>query len=251
MACVAQKAQWALVAQNSHGLACRAPKSAFLTVGPVPQHLITRLSPLRHPDGLLSSMLGLKFVVVPAHLKNGILTLTCTAFISKAYLTTKSEIVATNKPKIAENHATVSQDGPMITGGRLRYQEGNVVNVNCTAVKSHPPAELRWYINDKEANRDYLRSYLPIRYPDGQESTLLGLRFTVQPRHFQKGEMRLKCMATFFKVTKKCSEDMIISSRQESQGLTVVINRNGADGKNTIQTLLWLLAYVVILMCLR
>ncbi|XP_054706943.1 uncharacterized protein LOC129216751 [Uloborus diversus] len=193
----------------------------------VSSHLVTRLSPLRHPDGLLSSMLGLRFVVVPAHLKNGVLTLRCTAFISKAYLTTKSEITATNKAKIADNHASVSQDGPSITGGRLRYQEGNVVNINCTAIKSHPPAELRWYINDKEANRDYLRHYMPIRFPDGQESTQLGLRFTVQPRHFQRGEMRLKCVATHFKVTNMRSEDMVISSRQESSGLTVVINRNG------------------------
>ncbi|GBM06658.1 hypothetical protein AVEN_190877-1 [Araneus ventricosus] len=108
------------------------------------------MPPLRNTDGLLSSMLGLRFVVVPQHLKNGVLTLSCRAYISKAYLTTKSEIVATNKAKIAENHATLSQDGPAITGGRLRYQEGNVVNVNCTAQKSHPPAELRWYINDKE-----------------------------------------------------------------------------------------------------
>ncbi|GIY04534.1 ig-like domain-containing protein [Caerostris darwini] len=185
------------------------------------------MGPLRHPNGLLSSMLGLRFVVVPQHLKNGVLTLSCRAYISKAYLTTKSEIVATNKAKIAENHATLNQDGPSITGGRLRYQEGNVVNVNCTAMKSHPPAELRWYINDKEANRDYLRHYLPIRYPDGQESTVLGLRFTVQPRHFQRSEMRLKCVATLFNVTNMRSEDMVISSRQESSGLVVVINSSG------------------------
>lgn len=78
-----------------------------------------------------------------------------------------------------------------------------------------------------QANRDYLRSYLPIRYPDGQESTLLGLRFTVQPRHFQRGEMRLKCVATLFNVTNMRNEDMVISSRQESSGLVVVINRSG------------------------
>ncbi|GIY40117.1 ig-like domain-containing protein [Caerostris extrusa] len=107
----------------------------------VPQQHITRMGPLRHPNGLLSSMLGLRFVVVPQHLKNGVLTLSCRAYISKAYLTTKSEIVATNKAKIAENHATLNQDGPSITGGRLRYQEGNVVNVNCTAMKKAIPLQ--------------------------------------------------------------------------------------------------------------
>ncbi|GBM06660.1 hypothetical protein AVEN_190878-1 [Araneus ventricosus] len=78
-----------------------------------------------------------------------------------------------------------------------------------------------------QANRDYLRHYLPIRYPDGQESTLLGLRFTVQPRHFQRSEMRLKCVSTLFNVTNMRSEDMVISSRQESSGLVVVINSGG------------------------
>ncbi|KAG8180696.1 hypothetical protein JTE90_005793 [Oedothorax gibbosus] len=217
----------------------------------VPQQHTTRMAPLRHPDGLLSSMLGLRFVVVPQHLKNGVLTLSCRAYISKAYLTTKSEIVATNKAKIAENHAILNQDGPSITGGRLRYQEGNVVNVNCTAVKSHPPAELRWYINDKEANRDYLRPYMPIRYPDGQESTLLGLRFTVQPRHFQRGEMRLKCLATLFNVTNMRNEDMVISSRQESSGLVVVINRSGVDGIDMEKTSLWMIVFLMVLLCYR
>lgn len=67
----------------------------------------------------------------------------------------------------------------------------------------------------------------PIRFPDGEESTVLGLRFTVQARHFQRGEMRLKCVATLFKVTNMRSEEMVISNRLESSGLTVVINRNG------------------------
>lgn len=78
-----------------------------------------------------------------------------------------------------------------------------------------------------QASRDYLRYSNPIRFPDGEESTVLGLRFTVQARHFQRGEMRLKCVATLFKVTNMRSEEMVISSRQESSGLTVVINRNG------------------------
>lgn len=217
----------------------------------VEHNKITRMSPLRHPDGLQSSMLGLQLHVLPADLRNGVLSLKCIAFISKAYLTTKNEIVATNKPKIAENHATVSHDGPIITGGRLRYAEKNVVNVNCTSVKSHPPAELRWYINDKEASRDYLRVSNPIRFPDGEESTVLGLRFTVQPRHFQRGEMRLKCVATLFKVTNMRSEEMVISSRQESSGLTVVINRNGFNSVHTSSIKLWITVFIAIFLHYR
>ncbi|XP_015915385.2 cell adhesion molecule CEACAM6 isoform X2 [Parasteatoda tepidariorum] len=222
----------------------------FVNGKEVPQQSITRLPPKKQIDGLLSSQLGLRFVVVPNHLKNGVLTLTCRAYISKANMTTKNEITATNKAKISENRA-INEDGPLITGGRLRYQEGNVVNVNCSAVKSHPPAELRWYINDKEANRDYLRPLSPIRYPDGQESTLLGLRFTVQARHFQRGEMRLKCVATHFKVENERKTDLIISSRQESSGLVVIINRSGESDLKTNGTSLWLVLLLTILICIR
>lgn len=41
-------------------------------------------------------------------------------------------------------------DGPVISGGKKEYQVGEIVDVNCTASKSQPPAELQWYINDKE-----------------------------------------------------------------------------------------------------
>lgn len=37
----------------------------------------------------------------------------------------------------------------MITGGKPKYQKGDIVDVNCTAAKSNPAAELKWYINDK------------------------------------------------------------------------------------------------------
>ncbi|GFV40009.1 uncharacterized protein TNCV_4412401 [Trichonephila clavipes] len=103
----------------------------------------------------------------------------------------------------------------------------------------------------RSANLDYLKHYLPIRYPDGQESTLLGLRFTVQPRHFQRGEMRLKCVATLFNVTNMRNEDMVISNRQESSGLVVVINSSGVDCIKIDQIALWITIFLVSLMQLR
>lgn len=46
-------------------------------------------------------------------------------------------------------------DGPVISGGKKEYQVGEIVDVNCTASKSQPPAELQWYINDKEVINKY------------------------------------------------------------------------------------------------
>lgn len=46
-------------------------------------------------------------------------------------------------------------DGPVISGGKKEYQVGEIVDVNCTASKSQPPAELQWYINDKEVINIY------------------------------------------------------------------------------------------------
>lgn len=42
------------------------------------------------------------------------------------------------------------KDGPSISGGRGRYGVGDFVDINCTSAKSQPPAELHWYINDRE-----------------------------------------------------------------------------------------------------
>ena len=47
------------------------------------------------------------------------------------------------------NFSAVVGDGPVITGGKPKYQKGDIVDVNCTAAKSNPAAELKWYINDK------------------------------------------------------------------------------------------------------
>ncbi|XP_011501335.1 PREDICTED: pregnancy-specific beta-1-glycoprotein 1-like [Ceratosolen solmsi marchali] len=39
--------------------------------------------------------------------------------------------------------------GPIITGGKPKYQAGDVVRVNCTSAPSKPPALLMWYVNEE------------------------------------------------------------------------------------------------------
>ncbi|KAK8404657.1 hypothetical protein O3P69_007719 [Scylla paramamosain] len=81
---------------------------------------------------------------------------------------------------------------PTITGGRPKYRVGDEVHVNCTSLRSRPAASLMWYINNKQAATENLVEYTPVNDSDGLETSRLGLRFVVGPRHFHSGELRLK-----------------------------------------------------------
>jgi len=110
--------------------------------------------------------------------------------------------------------------GPRISGGRERYDVGDLVDVNCTSSNSKPAAQLQWLVNDQPADPRYYVRY-PIlnissqstttshrhsktkdrggggsRHQGGTSdsdrvhtlhTTTLGLRFRVQKRHFFKG----------------------------------------------------------------
>ena len=45
--------------------------------------------------------------------------------------------------------AAMPKDGPRISGGRPRYQIGDMVRVNCTSARSKPAATLQWFINSE------------------------------------------------------------------------------------------------------
>ena len=49
--------------------------------------------------------------------------------------------------------AAMPNNGPRISGGESVYHVGDRVQVNCTSDKSHPAAELRWYINGQQVKR--------------------------------------------------------------------------------------------------
>lgn len=89
--------------------------------------------------------------------------------------------------------AALPEEGPRITGGRPRYQIGDVVRVNCSSGRSKPAAHLTWYINGDPADSTLLRSYDPvITGREGLETSILGLEFRVKQRHFRRGDMKLK-----------------------------------------------------------
>ncbi|KAL1506643.1 hypothetical protein ABEB36_005968 [Hypothenemus hampei] len=87
--------------------------------------------------------------------------------------------------------------GPEITGGQPRYHVGDTVNVTCTTRESKPAAQLKWMINGEPSDPKYIRG--PFKQyvgREGLESTSLILEFIAKPKHFKRGNMKLKCLAT-------------------------------------------------------
>lgn len=82
--------------------------------------------------------------------------------------------------------------GPVISGSRLRYQVGDYVKVNCTSGKSKPAAKLSWFINGEPANSQLLKGPYIMETENEMEVTSLGLEFKVRPKHFRKGDLKLK-----------------------------------------------------------
>ena len=53
---------------------------------------------------------------------------------------------------------------PVISGnkGHQNYRLGERVQLNCTCYDTHPPANLRWFINDRQVGLDTQIRYLAV-----------------------------------------------------------------------------------------
>ncbi|XP_055929951.1 cell adhesion molecule 2-like isoform X2 [Argiope bruennichi] len=115
-------------------------------------------------------------------------------------------------------------EGPTLTGGNQEYRIGDTVVVNCTSAKSKPAATLRWYINDELVGPEYETEYSTTRHADGLETSSLGLKFVVTSKHFQNGNMKLKCTATISRIYTMSNEEMVFGGRQQTSGLHISEN---------------------------
>nr|CAD7402018.1 unnamed protein product [Timema cristinae] len=109
-----------------------------------------------------------------------------------------------------------SDEGPRISGGRPRYQVGDMVRVNCTSGRSKPAAQLVWFINGQQADSSFLRG--PDIVQNGREdleTSVLGLEFRVMPKHFKRGDMKLKCLATIATVYWRSNEESVEGDRPQ------------------------------------
>lgn len=127
------------------------------------------------------------------------------------------------------------EEGPRISGGRPRYQVGDTVRVNCTSGRSKPAAQLSWFINGEQADSSLLRGPDVIESSvDELETSVLGLEFKVRQRHFRRGDMKLKCLATIATVYWRSNEESVESDRlQKSPAMesraTVQTSNSRAD----------------------
>lgn len=67
-------------------------------------------------------------------------------------------ILSPNSLSLSLSHpAVMAKHDPIITGLSSNYEEGQTLDINCTSDLSYPPAELIWYINDKEVSASQSR----------------------------------------------------------------------------------------------
>uniref|UniRef100_A0A182NE32 Ig-like domain-containing protein n=1 Tax=Anopheles dirus TaxID=7168 RepID=A0A182NE32_9DIPT len=106
---------------------------------------------------------------------------------------------------------------PIITGGKPRYQIGDLVRVNCTSTRSKPAAQLTWYINSELADPNSVYQYPTIvsLTQDHLETSILGLEFRIKAKHFRRGDLKLKCLATIQSVYWKTNEESMESDRPQ------------------------------------
>ncbi|XP_047530466.1 uncharacterized protein LOC125066440 [Vanessa atalanta] len=105
--------------------------------------------------------------------------------------------------------------GPVITGSRLRYQIGDRVQVNCTSGRSRPATRLSWYINGEPAPLSSVLEPELYKHEDGLETTSLVLDFKAKPKHFRKGDLKLKCLATIATVYWRSNEESVQGERSK------------------------------------
>ncbi|XP_073949474.1 beaten path IIIc [Choristoneura fumiferana] len=105
--------------------------------------------------------------------------------------------------------------GPTITGSRVRYQIGDRVQVNCTSGRSRPATRLAWYVNGEPAPAAALLPPTQERHEDGLETTSLVLDFKVKPKHFRRGDLKLKCLATIATVYWRSNEESVQGERMK------------------------------------
>ncbi|OXU26137.1 hypothetical protein TSAR_003323 [Trichomalopsis sarcophagae] len=111
-------------------------------------------------------------------------------------------------------------EGPSITGraGRHRYQVSDVVRFNCTSAKSKPAAMLSWFINGDPVDQSLLRGpYTTEVDREGLETVVLGLEFRIRAKHFKRGDMKIKCLATIATIYWKSNELSIEGYRTENK----------------------------------
>ncbi|CAL1687030.1 unnamed protein product [Lasius platythorax] len=84
------------------------------------------------------------------------------------------------------------EERPMITGEEKVYAGGDVLALNCTSGKSHPAAQLKWFINGELVKPDSEMVF----EQHGLYSTISSLLLELEPGHLASDKINVRCEAT-------------------------------------------------------
>ncbi|XP_050101522.1 uncharacterized protein LOC126581713 [Anopheles aquasalis] len=138
---------------------------------------------------------------------------------------------------------------PSISGLLSRYQLGDILRGNCTAINSKPAANLTWTINDVPIVPQYIKQYRPIKDTyTGLETSILGINMLVSQGYFSNGKMKLKCQARIHQIYDESSELYIEEDRprilatgsSSGHNLNQLYQNPGYDGELTAQNDMYL-----------
>lgn len=91
---------------------------------------------------------------------------------------------------------SLPKSGPVIQGAKDKYRPGDKISLVCSAGPSSPPPHLNWYINGLHVNSSYLSGPFVHDEGNGLKQVDLLLEYTAEERHFDNGELKMKCTSS-------------------------------------------------------
>ncbi|VVC97356.1 unnamed protein product, partial [Leptidea sinapis] len=92
--------------------------------------------------------------------------------------------------------------------------------------RSRPATRLAWYINGEPAPAVAVLTPEHQNHDDGLETTSLALDFKVKPKHFRKGDLKLKCLATIATVYWRSNEESVQGERLKGYARSRELSEN-------------------------
>lgn len=107
----------------------------------------------------------------------------------------------------AMNVVELPSQMPSIQGLKRKYRVEDPLRLNCTSGRSKPAANLTWYINDRQPQKSYVRTYSPLDTNESEwQVSQIGLQFLVSHDHFTNGKLKIRCSASIYDIYWQSSE---------------------------------------------
>ncbi|XP_076310321.1 uncharacterized protein LOC143225204 [Tachypleus tridentatus] len=108
------------------------------------------------------------------------------------------------------------KEDPVMDGIEDGYSPGDVVNVTCVAAPSKPAAVLKWFINDKEAPKNYQKPLSPITKEKLLGSTL-ALSFVLKQTHQWNNPTHIRCTSVVVQEYSQSVEELFVRDTKSTE----------------------------------